>query len=216
MRPAMIENSNVIYVLNGPNLNLLGLREPDIYGTDTLDTIAGLLSDRARGYGLEIDLRQTNHEGTLIDWLHEAMAGRVKAVLLNAGGYTHTSIALLDAIRSITVPVIEVHLSNPKSREPYRQHSYIGMGAAMTFEGHGTISYLMALDAIAEGKLDEVMKAKAGDSEFGISLPDIKPAEVPSAPEETHTSESEEDAEAATEGSNGAEDKKNSAPLRRV
>ena len=141
----------VIYVLNGPNLNLLGTREPEIYGHDTLDDIAGRLEDRARGLGLEIDMRQSNHEGHLIDWLHEANAMGAKAVLLNAGGYTHTSIAILDAIKAITVPVIEVHLSDPHAREPFRHLSYVSMGAVQCFAGHGPDSYMLALDAA--GKL---------------------------------------------------------------
>ena len=143
--------TDTVFVLNGPNLNLLGLREPEIYGSDTLDSIAGMLEDRARDLGLEIDMRQTNHEGLLVDWLHEAMANSARAVLLNAGAYTHTSIALLDAIRAITVPVIEVHLSDPKTREDYRHRSYVGMGAAKTVEGHGAKSYLIALDHVAAG-----------------------------------------------------------------
>lgn len=142
--------NDTVYVLNGPNLNLLGLREPEIYGTTTLDDIAGMLEDRGRELGYEIDMRQSNHEGHLIDWLHEAQAEGARAVLLNAGGYTHTSVALHDAIKSITVPVIEVHLSNPKAREPFRHHSYVGLAAAKTVEGHGANSYLIALDAVTE------------------------------------------------------------------
>ncbi|MFN4113818.1 MAG: type II 3-dehydroquinate dehydratase [Sphingomonadaceae bacterium] len=142
--------THTIYVLNGPNLNLLGLREPDIYGTTSLDDIAGMLEDRARELGYAIDMRQSNHEGHLIDWLHEAQAEGAQAVLLNAGGYTHTSVALHDAIKAITVPVIEVHLSNPKAREPFRHHSYVGLAAAKTVEGHGARSYVIALDAVAE------------------------------------------------------------------
>ena len=118
-----------VYVLNGPNLNLLGSREPEIYGHDTLDDIAGRLEDRAREIGLAIEMRQSNHEGHLIDWLHEANARGARAVLLNPGGFTHTSVALHDAIKSITVPVIEVHLSNPHAREPFRHKSYVGMAA---------------------------------------------------------------------------------------
>jgi len=136
----------MIYVLNGPNLNLLGLREPEIYGTDTLDDIAGMLEDKARDLGVAVDLRQSNHEGHLIDWLHEANATGVKAVLLNAGAYTHTSIALHDAIKSITVPVIEVHLSEPKEREEFRHNSYVGMAAHSCISGHGAKSYELALD----------------------------------------------------------------------
>ncbi|MFA7596454.1 MAG: type II 3-dehydroquinate dehydratase [Novosphingobium sp.] len=141
--------SNVVYVLNGPNLNLLGTREPEIYGSDTLDDIAGMLEDRGRELGLDIDMRQSNHEGHLIDWLHEAQAEGAKAVLLNAGGYTHTSIALLDAIKAIRTPVIEVHLSDPAKREPFRHLSYIGMGAIQTVAGHGANSYIIALEAVA-------------------------------------------------------------------
>ncbi|XUU59621.1 type II 3-dehydroquinate dehydratase [Erythrobacter sp. HA6-11] len=149
----MTDTSTTVYVLNGPNLNLLGLREPEIYGSDTLDSIAGMLEDRARNTGLEIDMRQTNHEGMLVDWLHEAMANKARAILLNAGAYTHTSIALLDAIRAITIPVIEVHLSDPKTREEFRHVSYVGMAAAKTVEGHGAKSYLIALDAVAAGEV---------------------------------------------------------------
>lgn len=140
----------VIYVLNGPNLNLLGTREPEIYGTETLDDIAGQLEDQARGLGLAIDMRQSNHEGHLIDWMHEANARGAKAVLLNAGGYTHTSIAIHDAIKSISVPVIEVHLSDPLKREAFRQISYVGMAAGASFAGFGAKSYTLALDAAAK------------------------------------------------------------------
>lgn len=145
--------NDTVYVLNGPNLNLLGLREPEIYGSTTLDEIAGMLEDRARELGLAIDMRQTNHEGMLVDWLHEAQAQGARAVLLNAAAYTHTSIALLDACRAITVPVIEVHLSDPKSREPFRHLSYVGMAAVRTVEGHGADSYRIALEAVASGDL---------------------------------------------------------------
>jgi 3-dehydroquinate dehydratase-2 len=139
----------VIFVLNGPNLNLLGTREPEIYGTDTLDDIAGRLDDKAKDMGLTIDFRQSNHEGHLIDWLHEAQAVGAKAVLLNAGGYTHTSIAIHDAIKSIKVTVIEVHLSDPHKREAFRHISYVGMAAKECFAGHGAKSYELALDAAA-------------------------------------------------------------------
>lgn len=140
-------NRPVVFVLNGPNLNLLGTREPEIYGTDTLDDIAGRLDDRARLAGADIDFRQSNHEGHLIDWLHEAQAVGAKAALLNAGGYTHTSIAIHDAIKSINVPVIEVHLSDPHKREAFRHISYVGMAAVNCFAGQGAKSYELALDA---------------------------------------------------------------------
>jgi 3-dehydroquinate dehydratase-2 len=139
----------VIYVLNGPNLNLLGLREPEIYGTQTLDDIAGMLEDKAQELGLAIDMRQSNHEGHLIDWLHEAQAEGVKAVLLNAGAYTHTSIAVHDAIKSIKTPVIEVHLSDPMKREAFRHISYVGMAAVDCVSGLGAQSYVVALEKAA-------------------------------------------------------------------
>ncbi len=141
--------TDTIYVLNGPNLNLLGTREPEIYGADTLDDIAGRLEDRARELGLAIDMRQSNHEGHLIDWMHEAQAKGAKAILLNSGAHTHTSLALYDCIRSIRTPVIEVHLSNPHAREEYRRHSYVGMAARGTVAGFGALSYLLALEAAA-------------------------------------------------------------------
>lgn len=141
--------TGTVFVLNGPNLNLLGLREPEIYGSDTLDDIAGRLEDRARELGLEIDVRQSNHEGHLCDWLHEAQASGAKAVLLNAGALTHTSLALYDAIRSIKTPVIEVHISNPQAREAYRHKSYVAMAAKGTIAGFGTYGYDLALEAAA-------------------------------------------------------------------
>jgi len=141
--------TDTIYVLNGPNLNLLGTREPEIYGSDTLDDIAGMLEDRGRELGLAIDMRQSNHEGHLIDWMHDAQARGAKAILLNSGAYTHTSLALYDCIRSIGTPVIEVHISNPHAREEYRRHSYVGMAAKGTIAGFGALSYVLALEAAA-------------------------------------------------------------------
>ena len=139
----------LVYVLNGPNLNLLGLREPEVYGADTLDDIAGRLEDKARALGLALDMRQSNHEGHLIDWLHEAQARGAKAVLLNAGGFSHTSVALHDAVKAISVPVIEVHLSNPQARESYRRRSLIASAARGTITGFGALGYELALDAAA-------------------------------------------------------------------
>ena len=141
--------AGTVYVLNGPNLNLLGLREPEIYGADTLDDIAARLEDRARALDLAIEMRQSNHEGHLIDWLHEAQAEGAVAVLLNAGAFTHTSIALHDAIRSIRTPVIEVHLSNPHSREAFRHASFVGMAAKGSIAGFGAHGYELALEAAA-------------------------------------------------------------------
>ena len=142
--------TNVVFVLNGPNLNLLGTREPDIYGHETLDDVAQKLEERAATLGLTIEMRQSNHEGHLCDWLHEAQGAGAKAVLLNAGALTHTSLALYDAIRSIRTPVIEVHISNPAAREAYRHHSYVGMAAKGTIAGLGTFGYELALEAAAK------------------------------------------------------------------
>ena len=138
-----------VFVLNGPNLNLLGTREPEIYGSETLDDIAGSLEDRARELGLIVDVRQSNHEGHLIDWLHEANADGAKAVILNAGGLTHTSVALHDAIKAVAVPVIEVHLSNPQARESFRRRSLVAAAARGSIAGFGGLGYLLALDAAA-------------------------------------------------------------------
>ena len=142
--------TNVVFVLNGPNLNLLGTREPDIYGYETLDDVAQKLEERATALGLAIEMRQSNHEGHLCDWLHEAQGAGAKAVLLNAGALTHTSLALFDAIKAITTPVIEVHISNPHAREAYRHKSYVGMAAKGTIAGLGTFGYELALEAAAK------------------------------------------------------------------
>ena len=141
--------SDTVFVLNGPNLNLLGTREPEIYGSDTLDDIAGRLEAMGNAIGLEIEMRQSNHEGHLVDWLHEAQADGARAVILNAGALTHTSLALYDAIRSIKVPVIEVHISNPHAREAYRHKSFVAMAAHGTIAGFGPFGYELALEAAA-------------------------------------------------------------------
>ena len=142
--------TDTIYVLNGPNLNLLGVREPEIYGAQTLDDIACRLEDRGRELAIEIEMRQSNHEGHLCDWLHEAQSEGAKAVILNAGALTHTSLALYDAIKSIKTPVIEVHISNPAAREAYRHKSYVGMAALGSIAGFGAYGYELALDAAAK------------------------------------------------------------------
>ena len=139
----------LIFVLNGPNLNLLGSREPEIYGAQTLDDIAAQLHDRAETLGVTLDMRQSNHEGHLIDWLHEAQAVGAKAVILNPGGYSHTSVALHDAVKAITVPVIEVHLSDPETRESFRHVDLVALAAHRQIKGQGSAGYLAALDAAA-------------------------------------------------------------------
>ena len=140
-------SEKLVLVLNGPNLNALGTREPEIYGSVTLDAIGHALDQRASVLQMTVENRQTNHEGVLVDWLHEAQARGAHAVLLNAGAYTHTSIALLDAIKAITVPVIEIHLSNPHAREAFRHTSWIASAAKGTIAGFGADSYLLALEA---------------------------------------------------------------------
>jgi 3-dehydroquinate dehydratase II len=138
-----------IFVLNGPNLNLLGSREPHIYGSTTLAEIEALCRARAALRGRDLVFRQTNREGELVDWLHEA--GRdACAVVLNAGAYTHTSIALHDAVKAITPPVIETHLSNPLAREDFRHTSFIGAAARGTIAGFGALSYVLAVEAAAD------------------------------------------------------------------
>ena len=140
---------STLFILNGPNLNLLGTREPEIYGTTTLAEIEAACAGKAHEHGLAVEFRQTNHEGTLVDWLHEAHAADAKAVIINAAAYTHTSVALLDAAKAITPPVIEVHLSDPQTREDFRHLSYIGQGAIACFKGKGLNSYIDAIDAAA-------------------------------------------------------------------
>lgn len=137
-----------IYVLNGPNLNLLGSREPEVYGRDTLDAIAVRVRKQAGTHGLAVEFRQSNHEGVLIDWLQEARA-KAAGVILNAAGLSHTSVAILDAVRALDVPLIEVHLSNPFRRESYRRHSFVSEAATGVVCGLGAAGYLLALDALA-------------------------------------------------------------------
>ena len=134
----------VLYVLNGPNLNLLGVREPDIYGRETLADVQALCEAAAAGATLVF--RQTNHEGELIDWVQEART-EASALVLNPAGYGHTSVALLDALRTLTIPVIECHLSNPAARERFRHRSYVSPVAAGVVSGFGSFSYELAVKA---------------------------------------------------------------------
>lgn len=138
-----------IFVLNGPNLDMLGKREPAIYGTATLADVRALVETHAAKHGRIADFRQTNHEGELIEWVHEARDG-ADGVILNAGALTHTSIALFDAIKSAERPVIEVHLSNIFAREAFRHHSYVAQAALGVICGFGPRGYLLAFDAMAE------------------------------------------------------------------
>ncbi len=145
--PAM-PSSPVILVLNGPNLNMLGVRQPEIYGRATLGDIEAACRERAEALGLTVDFRQSNIEGELVAWLHEAR-DVADGIVVNAGAYTHTSIALLDALMICELPVIEVHISNIFAREEFRHHSYISRAAQGVICGLGPDGYLYALDALA-------------------------------------------------------------------
>ena len=136
----------LIYCLNGPNLNLLGRREPEIYGRDTLDDVEALTVARAEAKGATLVFRQTNHEGELVDWIQEA-GQTANALMLNAAAFTHTSVAVLDALKSLDIPIVEVHLSNPHAREPFRHHSYVSGVATGVIAGFGAQSYTLATDA---------------------------------------------------------------------
>ncbi|MDD2794995.1 type II 3-dehydroquinate dehydratase [Acidocella sp.] len=139
----------LIFVLNGPNLNLLGTREPEVYGTGTLDDLETLCAETAEGLGVAIDVRQSNLEGELISWVHEARA-RAAGLIINPAGYSHTSVALMDAILALDIPVIEVHLSNIHKRESFRQHSYVSRAADGVICGLGFAGYRLALIALSD------------------------------------------------------------------
>ena len=142
-----------VFVLNGPNLNLLGTREPQVYGSQTLDDVQALCERTCLANGFVLDFRQTNHEGTLVDWLHEAgrlqAAGTLAGVILNAGAYTHTSMALHDAIKGTAITLIELHISNVHAREAFRHHSYISPAAKAVIAGFGVNGYALAITGLA-------------------------------------------------------------------
>jgi 3-dehydroquinate dehydratase II len=138
-----------IYVLNGPNLNMLGLREPAVYGRQSLSDVEKRAQTRAKALGLAIVFRQSNAEGELVGWIQEARE-KARGIILNAGAYSHTSIAILDALQAAELPVIEVHLSNIFRREPYRNHSYVSLAAKGVICGLGPKGYELALEAMAE------------------------------------------------------------------
>jgi len=140
--------SNPVFVLNGPNLNMLGVRQPEIYGGETLDDVRRLCEAHARRLALTVDFRQSNIEGELVDWIQEARTA-ADGIILNAGAYTHTSVAILDALLASGVPTIEVHLSNIHQRESFRRHSYVGLAARGMICGLGSHGYILALDALA-------------------------------------------------------------------
>ncbi|SOD95877.1 type II 3-dehydroquinate dehydratase [Caenispirillum bisanense] len=140
--------SPTVFILNGPNLNLLGTRQPEVYGHETLADIRRLCEDHAEGLGLSVDFRQTNHEGELVTWVQEARTAAA-GLIVNAAAYTHTSVALLDALLAVDRPVVEVHLSNIHKREPFRHHSYVSKAAHGMICGFGSHGYVLALDAVA-------------------------------------------------------------------
>ena len=141
--------ANTIYVLNGPNLNLLGTREPETYGHHTLADVEKLCRETAAHFGLSADCRQSNREGELIDFIHEAGAKKAVGIILNAGGYTHTSIALHDALVGVKVPTVEVHVSNVYARESFRHHSFIAKAAFASLCGFGIEGYRLAITGLA-------------------------------------------------------------------
>ncbi|RJF76255.1 type II 3-dehydroquinate dehydratase [Rhodopseudomonas palustris] len=147
-----------IYVLNGPNLNLLGTREPEIYGHATLADVERLCTETAASLGLTAICRQSNHEGELIDWIHQARTDKAVGIVLNAGGYTHTSVALHDALVGVQIPTVEVHVSNVFARDSFRHHSFIAKAAFASLCGFGIDGYRLAITGLA-AKIGAVAKA---------------------------------------------------------
>ena len=137
-----------LLVINGPNINMLGIREPDIYGAETYDALCAKINAFATDHGLDVDIYQSNHEGDLVDRIQEAY-GRVDGIVINPGAYTHTSIALLDALRAVDIPAVEVHLSDVSAREDFRQVSYVRKACRAVIMGHGTQGYIEALALLA-------------------------------------------------------------------
>lgn len=141
--------AKTIYVLNGPNLNLLGTREPKTYGRATLKDLEKLCRDAGKRHKIDIEFHQSNHEGELIDWIHEAGAKKAAGVVINPGGYTHSSVAIRDAVAAVDIPVIEVHISNIFAREDFRHFSHIAPVAKATLSGFGITGYALAIDGLA-------------------------------------------------------------------
>jgi 3-dehydroquinate dehydratase II len=141
--------AKTIYVLNGPNLNLLGTREPQIYGRSTLKDVEKLCRKTAAAHGIGVEFRQSNHEGVIVDWIQEAGAKRALGIVLNPAGFTHSSVSIHDAIKAVNVPVIETHITNIHAREPWRHHSYVSLAAKAVICGFGIAGYALAIDGIA-------------------------------------------------------------------
>ena len=141
--------AKTLYVLNGPNLNLLGTREPQIYGRSTLKDVEKLCRKTAAAHGFALEFRQSNHEGAIVDWIHEAGAKKAAGIVLNPAGLTHTSVSVHDAIKAVKVPVIETHITNIHAREPWRHRSYVSFVAKAVICGFGIQGYALAIDGIA-------------------------------------------------------------------
>ncbi|MCQ2742491.1 MAG: type II 3-dehydroquinate dehydratase [Bacilli bacterium] len=139
-----------ILVVNGPNLNMLGIREPEIYGNKTYEDLKNLIEDHCKKKGVEVSFFQSNHEGALVDALQQAYFDKVDGIVINPGAYTHTSVALLDAVKTIGIPTVEVHISDPDKREEFRRISYIRLGCVATIKGKGFQGYLDAIDFLLE------------------------------------------------------------------
>lgn len=141
--------AKTIYVLNGPNLNLLGTREPEVYGRATLKDVEALCRKAAERHGFAVECRQSNREGELIDWIHEARAKKAAGIVINAGGYSHTSVSIHDALLAANMPVVEVHITNIYARESFRHHSYVAAAAKATLCGFGIEGYALAITGLA-------------------------------------------------------------------
>ena len=139
-----------ILVINGPNLNFLGIREPSVYGKETYQDLCNLIENYVENKNIEVEIYQSNHEGDLVDRIQQAYYDKVDGIVINPGAYTHTSIALLDALKSVNIKTIEVHISDLSKREDFRQISYVGMAAIKTIKGHGFNGYLEAIDELTK------------------------------------------------------------------
>ena len=144
-----------LYILNGPNLNMLGIREPDQYGSDTYQTLLERVESHCRELGIEAVCKQSNHEGDLVDWIQEAYFEKADGIVINPGAYTHTSIAILDAAKAVKLPVVEVHISKVEARENFRQISYIRAACVKTVTGHGINGYIEAIDYLYSTQSEE-------------------------------------------------------------
>ncbi len=140
-----------ILVLNGPNLNMLGIREPEIYGKTTYKDLVGMIESHCAGKGIEVECKQSNHEGDLVDMIHQAYFDKVDGIVINPGAYTHTSVALLDALKAVQIKTVEIHISKMDEREDFRQRSFVALFASKRIIGKGVNGYLEAIDYLSDG-----------------------------------------------------------------